>query len=609
MQDESTTENDQESKSSEQRNFKKTLIFAAALFLIPFIIATLMGVIANQLSPVKQKTKAALAAENSGNTNLPVCSATADISELLQYRNAMKESGQAVDLTNIRIWAAAAKQPALLISVKPPAPGKEWSWRLSKDGMHALAIEIDPENSLLKQVALYSFEKEQWVWQNRLPWPESHESPWVFNNTTIIRSSKNNRRFAMEINPEGNIVSIDSLAGDGPFPETEIQPDNSIPGTAIAVRSNVYFIKDSQDCSLQGYALSTVPGLYPAGEIGETTCFSGTGLLKFTAKAGIIKVIDAFTGITLSEKAGWIASSNTVVSALASNRDGSELNLLMSSTFEAPQAVTRKWRILYTPEDNNLNISMTNATSIVKTPPSSTILTPLKKWIINLRSESILAVFDHATGKEVTKVDLKKHINCNGNPILEASLLEGESYILLKQRNRAFLLSLNSIVHYGDLLARLKLCKKNLSEYTEDELLQTNLVDNSMREIESANSDKAADTFNYAMDIDQNQMDPRLLEPPALPSILSLQAEFLATHHAWLYATGKLKQLTKMQENDNRAPRANPLLCSRYLQLSGKNEEAKKVCRKALNSLFYDFTPYNRMIRYQMLKTFFLKGD
>jgi cytochrome bd-type quinol oxidase subunit 1 len=93
MQDESTTENDQESKSSEQRNFKKTLIFAAALFLIPFIIATLMGVIANQLSPVKQKTKAALAAENSGNTNLPVCSATADISELLQYHERERSGG------------------------------------------------------------------------------------------------------------------------------------------------------------------------------------------------------------------------------------------------------------------------------------------------------------------------------------------------------------------------------------------------------------------------------------------------------------------------------------------------------------------------------------
>ena len=102
-------------------------------------------------------------------------------------------------------------------------------------------------------------------------------------------------------------------------------------------------------------------------------------------------------------------------------------------------------------------------------------------------------------------------------------------------------------------------------------------------------------------------MRPQDLEPPAKPSILSLQAEFYATHHAWLYAADRLEQLMLSQERDHRAPKANPLLLARYSLLSGDTKRAKKACEKGLRFIFYDDTLYNRMIHWQMLRILFEK--
>jgi len=595
------------SKADNKTNLRKTILLAALIFLIPFVTATLFGLFITRNFPLKQETKPALAdTQNIAQTNMVACPPDANVAELLEYRQTLRLAGVAVDAVNIRIWAAAANNPALLISVSPPAPGLWWNWRISKDGRYALSIAGGSEDSILRAVALYSFKDESWLWQSNLPWPETHEDPWVFNDTTIIRSSKNNHRFAMEISPAGDIVAIDSLGKGGPFPQNKLSLDAGIEGPAVALRSNVYFSSGNGAPILNGYALKTLPGLYDAGPADNNTCFSGTGLLKFTAEDGTITIRDTFTGITLYKKEAWINSSNTVVSVIQSNRDGSEVTLSMSSTFNNPEPITRQWNMLLHPAADELAVNMSNAPSITKFHPSTTIRSPDGKWIINLRDASILEIFEVSTGKEIVEVDLKNHINCRNNPIMQASLLKGERFIVLRQSHRAHLLDLHVILHYGDVLARLNVSRDILDSYTAEELSQANLTDNAMREIDNGESTPESDNFNYEMSFyEMDFMDPRDLEPPTLPSILSLQAEYLSDHQAWLYAAMKLERLMDIQEQDNRAPKANPLLYTRYSLLSKDSQRAHNGCIKGLQSLFYDETPYNLMIRYQMLKTLF----
>ena len=604
-------ENNLISKTDDKTNLRKTILLAALIFLIPFGIATFFGFFITRNSPLNQETTPALTnAQNIAHTNMPACSPDANVTELLEYRQTLRLAGVSVDAVNIRIWAAAENNPALLLSVSPPAPGLWWNWRISKDGRYALAIASGSGDSILREVALYSFKDECWLWQKKLPWPKTHEDPWVFNDTTIIRSSKNNHRFAMEISPAGDIVSIDPLGKGGPFPNNELNLNARITGTAVALRSNVCFSSGNEAPILNGYALKTLPGLYDAGPADNSTCFSGTGLLKFTAEDGTITIRDSFTGISLYKKEAWTASSNTVVSAIQSNRDGSEVTLSMISTFNNPETITRPWNILLHPATDELAVNMSNTPTITKFHPSTTVRSPDGKWIINLRDASILEIFDVSTGKEIVEVDLKKHINCRNNPITQASLLTGERFIVLRQRNQAHLLDLHVILHYGDVLARLDVSRDILDSYTATELSQTNLTDNAMREIDKGEKASESDSFNYEMSLyEMDFMDPHDLEPPALPSILSLQAEYLSDHHAWLYATMKLERLMNIQEQDNRAPKANPLLYTRYSLLSKDSQRANNGCIKGLESLFYDQTPYNLMIRFQMLKTLFQESE
>ncbi|MDD2597924.1 MAG: hypothetical protein PHO37_01690 [Kiritimatiellae bacterium] len=575
---------------------------AALIFLVPFTAAILLGLLVNHLSPGKKQAQAARKAEQSA---APVCPAGADRAALLQHRAALRKLGLPIEFTNIRIWAATAL-PELLITLPPMEEGTRCEWHLSRDGKYALAVEKSTGgDALRRKVGLYSFVEDLWLWQNTLPWPETHEGPWVFNNTTVVRSSKNNRRFAMEIDPTGKIVAIDALGAGGPFPVKAPVRDAGIPGRPVAVASNLYFVCDEQDSTLKGYALRDLPGLYDVGAFDQYTCFSGNGLLKFRAADGFVTIYDAFTQLKLETKEAWNASTNTTVLALEANRDGSELKVQLATTFQMVEPVVREWTLLYKPVDDTITLNTTNAVSRAVQTSSTSIQTPDGAWRIHLRENSVLEIASEKSKDEVVQVDLKEYMRCGNNPVTAISLLMDNRFILLEQRNHATLLDLHTILHYGDLSARWEHCEDLLAAEGKEQSEDSDPAITPTPEIFSESKEDDLDNFNYEMVDYSYDFDPRLFEPPSKPSVLSIQAERLANHHAWVYAACKLEQLMRIEEHDNRAPRANPLLYTRYNLLIGDQLRVKQGCQKALDALFYDTTPFNGMIRWQMLKTLF----
>ncbi len=590
-------------KKSELRNLKKTALVAALLFLVPFTAATLLGLLVNRFSPVRQGARAA---REAAAMQPPGCAADAGIDDLLSHRTELRNLGLPIEPTNLRIWAAAAAEPALLIHLDPPEAALSWEWHLSQDGLHALAVAKSPGvDSLLKEVALYSFAEGIWLWKNTLPWPEVHEAPWVFHSTTVVRSSKNNRRFAMEINPAGDIVALDALGAGAPAPAAAPAQDSRFKGQAIAAISGVFFVVDEMDSTLKGYALQNLPGLYDAGAFDRNSCFSGNGLLKFRACDGTVTVHDAFTQLILDEKSLWRAATNTVVTAIKANHDGSELSIQLETTFAQPDPVVRDWNLSWQPVNDIVAISMTNRQHGAAQSSQASIQSPDSEWRICLRENSVLEIAPVRATGEVVSVDLKNSIPCGSNPVTAIALLEGNRFILLTQRDHAFLLDWHAVAHYGDLRARLEHCKTILAGYAAEALHPAEPDGNLVPEISTLSEEDDADTFNYEMTGYSETADPRLLEPPSLPSVLSLQAELLANHRAWLYASCQLEQLMQIQERDSRAPRANPLLYTRYNLLTGNPQKVKEGSRSALDALFYDTTPFNQMIRWQMLKTLF----
>jgi hypothetical protein len=186
-------------------------------------------------------------------------------------------------------------------------------------------------------------------------------------------------------------------------------------------------------------------------------------------------------------------------------------------------------------------------------------------------------------------------------------LLENRRHLLIECDVVDFILDLHALRHYGDLLDRIHHCNRILAENSYAELMRANLINKDLRDVpEYLRSSDSEDNFNYEMlDFYVDYMDPRTLEPPALPSILSLQAEYFAIQQAWYYAARKLEQLAALQEHDHRAPKANQLLCVRYNMLSDNIKKAKAGCDNGLNKLFYDYSDFNRMVRWQFLKRLF----
>ena len=320
----------------------RTVMLAGSVFFIPVLIGTLVVLAGQRLLP---SSKSGTAADAAAALTARLHDGSAvSVAQLTALRRDLRGAGLPTDEADLRLWAARATEPERLFRVPPPDAGKRWNWHLANDGFYALAVAAAPDAAGRRAVGLYDLASETWAWNSVLPWPETHEAPYVFDRRTIVRYAKNDTRFALEVDRDGKIISIDKLGAGAFAMPPPARPDPRFPGlTAVAARHNVFFASDPQDGSLHGYAGSSLPGLRHAGPCDATTAFSGNGLMKFSVVTGIVTVADSLTQTTLQTYRAWRADSDTVVNGTAASLDGSNLVVSLTSTFAGPPPVKRDW--------------------------------------------------------------------------------------------------------------------------------------------------------------------------------------------------------------------------------------------------------------------------
>jgi hypothetical protein len=606
-------------KNAPSVNLKKSVITAILLFIVPLCTALLMAVVIKGISPVHSNIRRGVEAERTRTTNAPALPPEqATIKTLLSYRAKLRQRGDPTEFVNMLIWRRAVEQPVILFTIPSPFDNLQ-KWCVTQNGSHALAIKADEEDPLFKNVALYSITSGAWIWKKRLPWPDEFEAPWIFGGNLVIRSSKNGYHFAMELDEYGCIVALDRLAdSDGFTPPADTKHTASIPGEFVAQHHKVIFIRNAADELMAYSSGGNLPGLQPVkgvhfnpeGSISMPAVnrtISGNALLTVYAENGKITIADSFTGRVLEEVEAWRATDYTVVRGLTANFNASEIVVHLRSTFNLQGLVERDWQVRYKPDQEQLEIE-TGKLSIWN-PRRPILQTEIADYglVIEAEGTTLKLAYTNKIEDQSVIVDLAESTG-ESSDIKHIELLANRRHLLIEHTdNTCQLLDLHAVRHYGDLTAKIRHCDQILAESSYAELKRTNLVNKDMRELpENLRDPLSEDNFNYAMlDYYIDYIDPRKLEPPALPSILSLQAEFLAAHRAWHYAARKLEQLSILQEHDHRAPKANQLLFTRYCILSGEEKKAEEGAERGLNHLFYDYTSFNSMIRWQFLKILF----
>ena len=595
----------------------RTLLLAGSVFFIPVLIGALVVLASQRLVPSPAAAHAADAPAKLV-ARLHDGSAT-NIAQLTALRRDMRGAGLPTGEVDLRIWAARAIEPERLFHIPPPESGGRWNWHLAHDGLYALAVSAQPDTAGRRAVGLYDLVGEAWVWNSILPWPDTHEAPYVFDRRTIIRYMKNDTRFALEVDRDGKIISIDKLgAGASPQPERAL-PDPRFPGlAAVAIRHNVFFAADPQEGSLHGYANSPLPGLRHAGPCDATTTFSGNGFMKFSVVTGIVTVADSLTLAPLQTYKAWRAESDTVVNGMAASLDGSNLVVSLTSTFVGPPPVKRDWSMTI---DLYSGKGKTNTGD--QQPPvperatSLTTLSPDGKWRFTVDADNALTVMaEHAkTPNALPAARVALAPLGLRAPIQSIAFLEGGRHLVIRQRAEAWLLDVTVARSYGGLMARADTCSRTIS------------MDSYRVKRETASAKLATSTEGYGISEDYDDGDAFASDSFAdttAPSYLLMRAELFVDNQAWGYAAATLEEAARLQAHDLRAPKINPLLFARCQILAGQDKKARDICREALRTLLMRPVVYdsatgttrsppnieetdNRMIRYHLQSILFAK--
>jgi hypothetical protein len=616
-----------------------TLLLAGAVFIIPVLIGILFVLVSHRLAPPAAAPAADAAGRLAG--RLRDGSAT-NVAQLAALRRDLRNEGLPTDEADLRLWAARAAEPERLFRVPPPEPGKRWNWHLAQDGLHALAVSFQLDAAERRTVGLYDLVGEAWVWTNALPWPDTHETP--YGRHTVVRYVKNAVRFALEVDEQGRIAGIDRLgaglfAMPGPVPFSPHFPD--LP--AVAVKHDVFFTADPQDGALLGYANRPLPGLRHAGPCDAATAFSGNGLLKFSASpTGTVAVADSLTQTVLQHYKVWPADSATAVNGMTAAPDGSNLVVVLTSTFAGTPPVKRDW---------SMSIDLYSGRGKADTGPQPprperaaglTALSPDGKWRFAVSAENELTVeaVDSAHGVPGGHAPPPAETAAQGSPrppgavvvarvalaplglrapVRSIAFLEGGRHLAIRQDADVWLLDFAVARSYGDLTARVASCSRTISLESYRVRRETNGTEKADALLATAPEGHGvaeafdSDTLSFAPDPEATA-----------PSYLALRAELFAANQAWGYAAALLEETARLQEYDPRAPRVNPLLLARCQLLAGQHQKARSTCRDALRTLLarpatYDFATGttrpspntdendNRMVRYHLQGLLFAK--
>ena len=582
------------------RNVLSTALLASAVLLIPVVLGLLFVLLFQRLSPGAPQC----AADSASVTNVPSCADATNVAQLVALHRDLRSTGYPTDEVSLRLWAARAAEPELLFSVPPPASGAKWAWHLSQDGLHALAVARQADPAGRRRVGLYDLAASAWCWTNTLPWPDAHESPYVFDGNLVVRYAKNARGFAMEVSKEGRITAIDTLRYSAYAAPAAPAPDRAFPGMPVAARNGVFFAADPSTDSLLGYALEKLPGLRYAGKGDHQTLFSGNGLLKFTIRDGRVTVCDSLTQTVLQRIDAWPHATNTLVTGALTTHDGARISVFLKTDFGGVPAVTREWSVaiaLYT----GTVVKSFNADALFSKPrPTASqrqALSPDKRWLLAVDSANSLTVTSTLNKREVARVALSPLLG-QQKPVEHLAFLEEGRYLLLRQQDNFWLLDFSLARGYADLLMR-----KNASTSTPPPSAapaSEPLTNAAPSALSAFPSDEASEFEEASSPFFSSYSDD--YSGPS-PSFLALRAEWFAANQAWPYAAALLEKTQRLQEYDYRAPRVNPLLLARCQLLSGHRQQAQASLRAALLDLLADPTDYNRMLRYHLQGLLFAK--
>ena len=555
-----------------------TALLATAMLLIPLLLGIVFVIVMHKVKPVS--TPPPLSAGDVSN-RLEECTAT-DLNRLLELRRDRRNEGYATDELNVKIWAAHALQPAVLFHADPPESGKRWNWHLSQDGLFAIAVSVQADDRNRRTVGLFDLADDEWLWKKNLPWPDAHEAPYVFNRHVVIRYAKNATRFAMEIDPLGTIISLDSLGKSAIKMPPPVPPVAGYPGKPVAVRNGVYFTEDVERQSLDGYALERVPCLYYAGKGDVNTLFSGNGLLKFTIKDGSVTVADSLTQTVLQRIDAWPRTTNTCVTGALVTHDGSQLSVFLKTTLPGTPATTREWSVSVATYVGTV-MSSFNADALLAKPRRVTHRQALSadgRWALFVTASNVLTVADQIQKRDVAKLDLGAVMGAS-KPIDNIAFLEEGRHLQIRQGDNFWLLDFTAAQAYADLLAR----KSASIKYP----------------VQTLPAEEAGDATAPAAVVTPLSAATNAPASTGISSAyLALRAEWYADHQAWGYAAALLNEAAARSASDGRAPRVNPLLQARIDILSGQKQKMRLVCRDALMKLMSDPSNYNRMVRYQL---------
>lgn len=564
------------------RNLLQTVVLGVGVFLIPVILACLFVAAYNKLS----HNRVLVENDPAGMTNRLADASVTNMTELLSLYREGRAAGFPTDEVNLRIWAAQGSHPPVLFHVAPPEDGKRWMWDLSQDGRYALAVSIDADALNRRQAGLFDLVADKWVWKNSLPWPDSHETPHVFNGHVVLRYVKNATRFAMELDAAGHIVSIDKLGRSAFNLKHAVPPNPAYPGTPVAAKNGVFFAADDHTYALVGYALEQLPGLRYVGKGDDNTIFSGNGLLKFSIKNGIVTVSDSLTQTVLQQVAAWKPATNIVVTGVLTTHDGSGLNVFLKTDFGGVPAISREWSVSLSTYTGTVLPSF-NADAQLAKPHRARQRQAISrddKWLLTVSPANELVIAANADNRTVAKVGVGTLLGL-GKPIDDVAFLEEGRHVVLRQGDNFWLLDFSAACGYADLLARLNA--------SEDAVKLAAITP------PPTNAPAATVQMSAEMDNDLFAAEPRSPDLPSV-SLLALRAERLAAHQAWPFAADTYAACAAYAAADGRAPRVNPLLQARAEILSGRRPLARATCRKALRELVADPSPYNRMIRYHL---------
>lgn len=592
MQNKTTPDLGTLSSRSARNNLFRTVLFASAFLLVPALLGLLFVFTYHKLSPDAAQRSSSTSAASV--TNRPADTAAANLAQLVALRRDLRGAGYPTDDVNLRIWAAHATEPERLFNVPPPEEGKKWNWNLSQDGRYAIAVSIQLDPLGRRAVGFYDLVTEKWLWKKALPWPDTHESPYVFDRTTVLRYTKNAQRFAMEINAQGAIVNIDKLGKTDFSVSHPIPPDPAFPGEPVAIKSGVFFVADALHQNLIGYAQDRLPGLRYAGKGDENTLFSGNGLLKFNIRAGRVTVSDSLTQTVLQQIDAWPNTTNTVVTGALTTHDGSQLSVFLKTDFGGTPSTAREWSLSLSLYTGTVKQSF-NADALLAKPRrvlQRQALSPDGQWQVAVTPANELTFTSPLQKREVTRVSLAKLLGLQ-KPLDNLAFLEEGRHLVLRQGDNFWLLDFAVARGYADLLARKTAsAEPPPAAAPAPAAAKAAVATGPRREV-------AAPVQPFA---------PYLSDPNAsIPSALALRAEWFAANQAWSYAAALLEEAHSLQQNDYRALRVNPLLQARYLLLSGQKQKARHACREALGLLMADRSDYNRMVRYHLQGLLFAK--